>query len=128
MPSKGPDEEFIKTGGSKVTDSDFEDVLRKKEAIRKKFESDGPLARFVEDAKLLLALVGDYWNKRYREIPYWAISAVVFALLYVFSPIDLIPDFIPVVGLLDDATVVALCLSMIDQELKVYKEWKVQNG
>jgi uncharacterized membrane protein YkvA (DUF1232 family) len=125
---KAPDEDYIKQGASKITEADFADVLRKKEDIKKKFESHGQLGRFIEDAKLLLSLVSDYWNKRYREIPYWAICAIVFALLYVLSPVDLIPDFIPVIGLVDDAVIVALCLSMIEQELKQYKEWKIKNG
>ena len=35
---------------------------------------------------------------------------VVFALLGVLSPIDLIPEFLPVIGPLDDVVVVALVL------------------
>jgi uncharacterized membrane protein YkvA (DUF1232 family) len=36
--------------------------------------------------------------------------AVAFAVLWVLSPIDLIPEFLPVIGPLDDVVVVALCL------------------
>jgi uncharacterized membrane protein YkvA (DUF1232 family) len=35
---------------------------------------------------------------------------VAFAGLWVLSPIDLIPEFLPVIGPLDDVVVVALCL------------------
>jgi len=128
MSQKEPDEDFVKRNAKNITDKDFEDVLRRKDDIRKKFESRGPLRRFIEDVKLLFSLVSDYWSGRYREIPYWAISAVVFALLYVLSPVDLIPDFIPVVGYVDDAAVVAVCLSMIEAELHKYRDWKVQNA
>jgi uncharacterized membrane protein YkvA (DUF1232 family) len=44
------------------------------------------------------------------SVPKSAKAAVVFALLWVLSPIDLIPEFIPVIGPLDDVVVVALCL------------------
>ena len=128
MSTRTPDKDFIKRNAAKVSDKDFQDVLRKKDDIRRKFESQGPLGRFIEDAKILFSLVSDYWSGEYREIPYWAISAVVFALLYVLSPVDLVPDFIPVVGYVDDAMVVALCLSMIEAELKNYKEWKIRNA
>jgi uncharacterized membrane protein YkvA (DUF1232 family) len=36
--------------------------------------------------------------------------AIVFAGLWVASPIDLIPEFLPVIGPLDDVVVVALAL------------------
>lgn len=35
---------------------------------------------------------------------------MTFAALWVISPIDLIPEFLPVIGPLDDVVIVALCL------------------
>ena len=43
-------------------------------------------------------------------VPRRAKLAVVLAGLWVVSPIDLIPEFLPVIGPLDDVVVVALCL------------------
>ena len=125
---KKVDESFIKKGAKKITKEDIEKVTDKADEIEKKVRESGPLRRYIEDVKLLLSLVKDYWSGNYKEIPYWAIGATVFALLYVLSPIDLIPDFIPVIGLVDDAAVVALCLYMIEQELHDYSEWKTQNA
>ena len=128
MKTKGPDEEYIKKGAEKISDQDFEKVLKRQEEIKNKFEANGPLARFIEDGKILFSLVRDYWEKRYREIPYWAISAVVFSLLYVFNPVDLVPDFIPFFGFVDDGLIVALCLKMIETDLHKYRDWKVKNS
>ena len=125
---KKVDESFIKKGAKRIKKEDIEKVTRKADEIEKKVRESGPLRRYIDDVKLLLSLVKDYWSGNYKEIPYWAIGATVFALLYVLSPIDLIPDFIPVVGLVDDAAVVALCLYMIEQELHDYSEWKAQNA
>ena len=46
---------------------------------------------------------------------------------YVLNPFDLVPDFIPLVGQIDDAAVVAACLLMVRQDLHRYKKWKIAN-
>ncbi|GAA4082587.1 YkvA family protein [Actinomadura miaoliensis] len=48
--------------------------------------------------------------RRDPRVPRRAKAAVVFAALWVASPIDLIPEFLPVIGPLDDIVVVALAL------------------
>ena len=44
------------------------------------------------------------------RVPWQAKAAVVVAGLWVLSPIDLLPEFLPVIGPLDDVVVVALAL------------------
>jgi uncharacterized membrane protein YkvA (DUF1232 family) len=44
------------------------------------------------------------------RVPWRAKAAVVLAGLWVLSPIDLLPEFLPIVGPLDDVVVVALAL------------------
>lgn len=44
------------------------------------------------------------------RVPRRAKIAVVIALLWVLSPIDLVPEFLPIIGPLDDVVVVALAL------------------
>ena len=46
----------------------------------------------------------------------WVIVSV--ALMYFFSPIDLIPDFIPIIGYLDDQVIINWALSRIINSLK----------
>lgn len=116
--------EHLEKEAKKVKESDVEKVVERADEIKKKFESKGPLGRFIKDVKLMLSLIKDYWNGEYREIPWYVISAIVAALLYVLSPIDLIPDFIPFVGYLDDALVVGACLLLVEQELAEYEAWK----
>lgn len=50
-------------------------------------------------------------NPKYR---WWMILGT---LLYVFSPIDIAPDFIPIIGQIDDVVVLTLLVSEISQLL-----------
>jgi len=119
---------IVKKEADRVTDQDVERVLAKSEEIRKRFETGGPLGKFVDDFKLLIAVVKDYRRGKYRKIPFWTVAAIVGALLYVLNPLDLIPDFLPLVGQIDDAAVVAACLLMVRQDLHKYKKWKIENS
>ncbi len=119
--------DFVTRGASRMTGRDVDSVAARAGEIQEKFERPGPLGRFVEDARLLISLVKDYRAGRYRALPWWALAAIAFALLYVFDPIDLLPDALPVIGVLDDAAVVGICLTLVEQQIQEYKHWKSHN-
>lgn len=125
MSSPPPDQALIEQGSKKISNADVQKVVEKAGDIQKKFAAGGPLGRFIEDGKLLIAIVKDYWSGAYRQLPYGALAAIVFTLIYVFNPLDLVPDVLPVIGEIDDATVVAGCLLFIEQDLQAYKQWKL---
>lgn len=60
----------------------------------------------------------------YTGVPATTVVAAVAVLLYFLSPIDLIPDFIPVLGLLDDMALVAWFSTSIKHELNKFHEWE----
>jgi uncharacterized membrane protein YkvA (DUF1232 family) len=123
--SNKPSEEYVKDGAQNVTEKDVQKVISKSEEIQKKFSATGPLARFVEDGKLLISIVKDYWSGAYRQIPYSAIASIVFALIYVLNPFDMMPDMLPIIGQLDDVAVMGACLILVEQDLHKYKDWKL---
>ena len=53
---------------------------------------------------VMISLIKSYIEKEYTEIPLGTIIAVISALIYVVSPIDIIPDSIPGAGYIDGAT------------------------
>lgn len=120
--TKNKAEEPLRKRAARVTEDDLKKVLAKRQEIEDKFKGNGPLGRFVSDLRLLLSIVKDYAKGDYRKIPFWTIAAIVAALLYVLSPVDLIPDVIPGVGYVDDAFVMAACLALIEQDLQEYKD------
>ncbi|HET7143439.1 MAG TPA: DUF1232 domain-containing protein [Anaerolineales bacterium] len=121
---KKPDENFVKEGAQSVTEKEVEKVINKSEEIKRKFSAKGPLARFIEDGQLLMAIVKDYWSGAYRNIPYGSIASIVFTLIYVLNPFDLVPDMLPLIGQLDDVAVLGACLILVEQDLHKYRDWK----
>lgn len=84
----------------------------------------GPFAAVLEDFRALIRLVVAYARGHYRDIPADALVIVIAGLIYVVSPIDLIPDAIPGVGLLDDAAVVGWVLKTVRGELDSFRAWE----
>jgi uncharacterized membrane protein YkvA (DUF1232 family) len=117
-------EEFVRKGAERISWADIEHLAVGAYRFRSKLTRFGPLKRALHNVPLLLALVRDFHSGRYRTIPWWAITSIVFALLYLLNPLDLIPDFIPVLGRLDDALVISICLTLVDHELGRYRAWK----
>jgi len=68
---------------------------------------------------LLCNMLRDWWNGFY-EIPWATVAASTAALLYFLNPLDVIPDFLPGIGLLDDALVIAICFKMVQSDLRRY--------
>lgn len=102
----------------------LENVLDNYESLNEKFKNQSALKKFYNDFKMLFSMLKDYISGDYNKIPWFIIAAIGTTLLYVLSPIDLIPDFFPVIGYMDDAAMVAICLKFIGDEVEEYKKWK----
>jgi uncharacterized membrane protein YkvA (DUF1232 family) len=121
------EKKIIEDGAQKVTDEDLEKVVNRSEDIKRKFSAGGPLQRFIEDGQLLISIVKDYRAGIFRKVPFGTIAAIVFTLIYVFNPLDLVPDVLPIIGQIDDAAVVAACMILVEQDLHSYKLWKEEH-
>lgn len=84
----------------------------------------GPINKAYQDILLLVQVVKAYISKEYREIPTGSIVAIFAALIYFLSPIDILFDYIPGVGYVDDMFVLGLVLKQVDSDLHRFKLWK----
>ena len=94
------------------------------EAMEKASKHKNQLEKVWDYLQLFFSIVKDYINGSYKEIPLTTIVSIVASLLYLISPIDFIPDFIPGIGLIDDVFVIGLVISSATSDLDKYKEWK----
>ena len=60
----------------------------------------------------------------YRGLSVRTLASLVAALIYVLSPVDFLPDFIPGIGLIDDAAVLVFLLHSMAQDLAAFRLWE----
>ncbi|MBL7857882.1 MAG: DUF1232 domain-containing protein [Cyclobacteriaceae bacterium] len=79
----------------------------------------------VKDKFLLLSrMTKAYTLGRYREVPWKTVLVMLAAFLYFINPIDLIPDFIPGLGLTDDFGVLLWVYNSISVEVEKFVTWE----
>jgi uncharacterized membrane protein YkvA (DUF1232 family) len=87
----------------------------------------GALAGEVwENLQLLSRLIKSATTGDYKGIPTTTLVGGIAVIIYFLTPIDIIPDIIPVIGLLDDATLLAWFMTSIKSELDRFKEWEAE--
>ncbi|HJX25837.1 MAG TPA: YkvA family protein [Chthoniobacterales bacterium] len=72
----------------------------------------------------MLRLIRAYSRGEYRHVTESTVVVIVAAIIYLVNPLDLIPDAIPSLGFLDDATVLALALRRTRQDLDDFMTWE----
>lgn len=72
----------------------------------------------------LLRLVSAWYRQDYQEIPWKTILYATAALLYFVNPLDLIPDFLPITGFIDDITIISFVSKSLSKDLEKFVEWE----
>ncbi len=92
-----------------------------------------PLARIpiigdtIGDVQDLVSMLHDYYHGRYKKVPAAVILGATLIAAYLVSPLDLIPDNVPILGFIDDALIINLIIQLcVDKELERYRAWRAQ--
>ena len=100
---------------------DLRALLGREAGVEKKLSKlSSSLPGLVTHVRLGFGMVKDYFTGAYRKLPLWSVASVAAALGYFIAPTDALPDFIPVLGYLDDAAVLAAVMAGIREDLKKY--------
>ena len=78
------------------------------------------------DLQTMLRLIRDWIAGDYRQVSASTLVAIVGAVAYFLSPLDAVLDVIPVLGLVDDATVIGVVVSQVRGELTAFRTWEQQ--
>jgi len=72
----------------------------------------------------MLRLIRAYYRGDYSAVSESTLVIIIAAIIYLVSPLDVIPDAIPALGYLDDVTVLALALKRTQRELDDFMMWE----
>jgi uncharacterized membrane protein YkvA (DUF1232 family) len=95
-----------------------------KKAILKARNNKGTLGDAWEKLQLFFDLVQAYSKGEYRNVSPSTILTIIGAILYFVSPLDVVPDFLVGLGILDDAAVITFTLKKLSVEINEFKTWK----
>ncbi len=72
----------------------------------------------------MLRLIGAFSRGDYRKVPATKMLMIIAAIIYIVNPFDFIPDWVPALGFLDDAFVLAFALRRTQQALDDFMIWE----
>ena len=84
----------------------------------------GPFADTWPYLMAMIRLIRDYHRAEYRDISETNLQIIIAAILYFVSPFDVIPDWVPVLGHIDDAFVISLALKSVRMDLDTFMAWE----
>jgi uncharacterized membrane protein YkvA (DUF1232 family) len=87
-------------------------------------ENKKRVSGFFDRVRTLLRMLRAYINGEYREIPWRSLLMIIGALIYFLMPLDLIPDFIPIMGLADDISIIFLVFNSINEDIEAFLEFE----
>jgi len=74
--------------------------------------------------QLLVRLIRAYASGEYRKLPWKSLVSIVGVLIYFVSPLDFIPDFLPIVGMTDDLALVLWLFKTLSADLNDFSQWE----
>lgn len=124
----GINEQYVEDEVAKVKEGDVEIVVDNEKAIKKKFSGSNSLSKYAQLGRIMIVMLKDFKNGVYPQIPWFTIATLVLVLLYVLNPMDVIPDFIPGLGYIDDVAVLSIGVGWVESDLHRYLDWKIEKG
>ncbi|WP_306010054.1 YkvA family protein [Bacillus sp. MMSF_3328] len=93
-------------------------------ASKKADSRKNSLSEVWDKLQLLFELIKAYSKGQYRDISAKTAVTVIAGILYFVSPLDLVPDFLAGIGILDDAAIIGFIIKQIANELERFKLWR----
>lgn len=100
--------------------------------IDKAFDEVGKVSNGFFEMQLqyatILRMLRAWYAREYTDISPRAVVGLVASAIYVVNPIDLVPDFIPVIGRLDDKVILGYFIRKFNNEIQKFMAWEDLQG
>jgi uncharacterized membrane protein YkvA (DUF1232 family) len=78
---------------------------------------EGEISSLTKKVKLFILMIRSYIKGEYREVPFKSILLILAGLIYFINPFDLIGDFIPGIGYIDDVSIIYWILRSVEEDV-----------
>lgn len=79
-----------------------------------------------ERIMVLGRMIKAYASGEYRVLPLKSLIKIIAAIIYFVSPVDFIPDFLPVIGLTDDVALIIWLFRSLRDDINDFLSWEQQ--
>lgn len=102
----------------------FRVVLLVRDAYEHMVAHENVLEAVWEDLRTILRLLLAWADRSYQKIPWASVGILVAALVYLITPVDVIPDALGALGFVDDVAVISTAVETVRNELDRFRHWE----
>ena len=97
------------------------------EAAIKMRRHSGSIREISGEFQVIVRMIRAWMAGDYKDISTKSVVIFIAAALYFLNPFDAIPDLTPVIGYVDDVSVVAWVVKTLKDELDKFRAWEGRN-
>ncbi len=106
--------------------SQVNELLRKAaQKLQKLKGSNKQINELIEYVQLFLKMIKKSFIGEYNAFSNKTLLSLVFGLLYFVTPMDLVPDFIPLLGFSDDLSIIYFIVKNFKSDIEAFKIWEL---
>ncbi|WKV11875.1 YkvA family protein [Marivirga harenae] len=99
-------------------------LIEVKQTLTSRAKASEKIGQLRNKISTLIRLVKAYTKGSYKNISFKSMIYTVGVLIYFITPMDIVPDFIPVSGFIDDASLILWLYNHLGYELQQFKAWE----